>query len=130
MRARSPAGAAPVCSGASLPLLSPSLTRPRCAPRAETSKKELLETCEAVSIIETPPMIVVGVVGYVRTAQGLRGYNTVWAEHLNDEVKRRFYKNWCARACRPLSPPQALTLCCGAHLLVQVQVEEEGVHQV
>jgi sec-independent protein translocase protein TatB len=26
--------------------------------RAETSKKELLETCEAVTIIETPPMIV------------------------------------------------------------------------
>jgi Asp-tRNA(Asn)/Glu-tRNA(Gln) amidotransferase A subunit family amidase len=20
--------------------------------------------------------------------------NTVWAEHLNDEIKRRFYKNW------------------------------------
>ena len=55
----------------------------------------MLETCEAVSIIETPPMMVVGVVGYVRTAQGLRGYNTVWAEHLNDEIRRRFYKNWC-----------------------------------
>ena len=39
-------------------------------------------------------MIVVGVVGYVETAQGLRALTTVWAEHLNDEVKRRFYKNW------------------------------------
>lgn len=38
--------------------------------------------------------MVVGVVGYVRTAQGLRAYNTVWAEHLSDEVRRRFYKNW------------------------------------
>jgi len=37
---------------------------------------------------------VVGVVGYVETAQGLRALTTVWAEHLNDEVKRRFYKNW------------------------------------
>jgi len=34
------------------------------------------------------------VVGYVETAQGLRALTTVWAEHLNDEVKRRFYKNW------------------------------------
>ena len=60
----------------------------------------MLETCEAVSIIETPPMIVVGLVGYVRTTTGLRAYNTVWAEHLNDEVKRRFYKNWCAARLR------------------------------
>jgi ribosomal protein L3 len=71
--------------------------------RAETSKKELLETCEAVTVIETPPMIVIGVVGYVRTAQGLRSVNTVWAEHLSEEVKRRFYKNWCA----PRAGPQA-----------------------
>jgi len=34
------------------------------------------------------------VVGYVETAQGLRALTTVWAQHLNDEVKRRFYKNW------------------------------------
>lgn len=39
-------------------------------------------------------MMVVGVVGYVETPQGLRALTTVWAEHLNDEVKRRFYKNW------------------------------------
>ena len=24
----------------------------------------------------------------------MRGKKTVWAEHLNDEVRRRFYKNW------------------------------------
>lgn len=35
----------------------------------KTSKKELLETCEAVTVIETPPIMVVGVVGYVRAAQ-------------------------------------------------------------
>ena len=32
-----------------------------------------------VTIIETPPMIVVGVVGYVQTPRGLRTLNTVWA---------------------------------------------------
>lgn len=35
---------------------------------AELHKKE---TCEAVTIIETPPMVVVGVVGYVKTPRGL-----------------------------------------------------------
>jgi len=47
-----------------------------------------------VTIIETPPIIVVGLVGYVITATGLRSYNTVWAQHLSQEVQRRFYKNW------------------------------------
>lgn len=58
------------------------------------SKLHKKETTEAVTIIETPPMVIVGVVGYVQTARGLRTLNTVWAEHLSDEVKRRFYKNW------------------------------------
>ena len=60
-------------------------------PGSKAHKKEVVE---AVTILETPPMIVVGIVGYVITAHGLRALTTVWAEHLNDEVKRRFYKNW------------------------------------
>ncbi|CAL5377958.1 unnamed protein product [Camellia sinensis] len=59
------------------------------------SKLHKKETCEAVTIVETPPMVVVGVVGYVKTPRGLRSLSTVWAQHLNEEVKRRFYKNWC-----------------------------------
>jgi len=39
-------------------------------------------------------MIVVGVVGYIETPKGLRSLTTVWASHLSDEVRRRFYKNW------------------------------------
>jgi large subunit ribosomal protein L3e len=39
-------------------------------------------------------MIIVGLVGYIETPRGLRSLTTVWAEHLSDEVKRRFYKNW------------------------------------
>jgi len=58
------------------------------------SKLHKKETVEAVSIVETPPMIVVGVVGYVPTSVGLRNLNTVWAEHLSEEAKRRFYKTW------------------------------------
>ncbi|KAF2442501.1 60S ribosomal protein-like protein L3 [Karstenula rhodostoma CBS 690.94] len=60
-------------------------------PGAKLHKKEIVE---AVSIIETPPMIAVGLVGYIETPRGLRSLTTVWAEHLSDEVKRRFYKNW------------------------------------
>jgi large subunit ribosomal protein L3e len=52
------------------------------------------EAVEAVTILEVPPMVVVGVVGYTETPTGLRTLTTVWAEHLNEEVKRRFYKNW------------------------------------
>ena len=52
------------------------------------------EVVEAVTIIETPPMVVVGVVGYCETPRGLRSLTTVFAEHLSDEIKRRFYKNW------------------------------------
>jgi len=60
-------------------------------PGSKMHKKEIVE---AVTILECPPMIVVGVVGYVETPRGLRTLATVWAHHLNDEVKRRFYKNW------------------------------------
>jgi len=58
------------------------------------SKLHKKEAVEAVTILETPPMVVVGVVGYVATPNGLRTLTTVWATHLSDEVKRRFYKNW------------------------------------
>lgn len=58
------------------------------------SKMHKKEVVEAVSIIETPPMVIVGVVGYVKTPRGLRSLTTVWAEHLAESVKRRFYKNW------------------------------------
>ncbi|KAI9013055.1 ribosomal protein L3-domain-containing protein [Gaertneriomyces semiglobifer] len=60
-------------------------------PGSKLHKKEVVE---AVTVIEAPPMVVVGVVGYVETPRGLRSLTTVWAEHLSDEVKRRFYKNW------------------------------------
>merc|ERR1712232_579385 len=52
------------------------------------------EVVDAVTVVETPPMVVVGVVGYVETPLGLRTLTTVFAEHLNEEFKRRMYKNW------------------------------------
>ncbi|ORY94004.1 60S ribosomal protein L3 [Syncephalastrum racemosum] len=60
-------------------------------PGSKMNKKEIVE---AVTVIEAPPMVIVGVVGYIETPRGLRSLTTVWAEHLSDEAKRRFYKNW------------------------------------
>jgi len=58
------------------------------------SKLNKKEVIEPVTIIETPPMVGVGIVGYVETPRGLRAFKTIWAEHISDEAKRRFYKNW------------------------------------
>jgi len=60
---------------------------------AKMNKKEVIEP---VSIIETPPMKGIGIVGYVETPRGLRTFKTVWASHISDEVKRRYTKNWYA----------------------------------
>lgn len=49
---------------------------------------------EAVTIIETPPMVCVGVVGYIETPRGLRQLKTIYAQHITEDCKRRFYKNW------------------------------------
>jgi len=37
---------------------------------------------------------VVGLVGYINTPKGLRSLTTVWTEHLDESLRRRFYKNW------------------------------------
>ena len=58
------------------------------------SKLHKKEAVEAVTVLEAPPMVVVGLVGYKETPNGLRTVTTVWASHLSEEVRRRFYKNW------------------------------------
>jgi large subunit ribosomal protein L3e len=67
------------------------ITRMVTKPGSKMHKKE---TLEAVTILESPPMIVVGIVGYVKTPRGLRSLTTIWAQHLSEECRRRFYKNW------------------------------------
>ncbi len=52
------------------------------------------EAIEAVTILETPPMVVCGLIGYTETPKGLRALTTVWSQFMNESVKRRFYKNW------------------------------------
>jgi len=58
------------------------------------SKMHKREVLESVTIIETPPLIVIGFVGYSLTPFGLRALRTVWAQHLSEDALRRFYKKW------------------------------------
>jgi len=60
-------------------------------PGSKLHKKEVIEAC---TVLEAPPAIVCGVVGYIETPRGLRALSTVWAHHLSVEFKRRLYKNW------------------------------------
>jgi large subunit ribosomal protein L3e len=60
-------------------------------PGSKLNKKEVVEP---VTILEAPPMIVCGVVGYVETPRGPRNLTNVWAGHINEECKRRFYRNF------------------------------------
>jgi len=60
-------------------------------PGSKLHKKEVVE---AVTVIETPPVVVVGIVGYIDTPRGLRALTTVWASKIDKNTLRRFYKNW------------------------------------
>jgi len=62
--------------------------------RNSANKKEVRDVVEAVTIVECPNMVPVGIVGYVPTVNGLRALTTVWATKLSDTVKRRMYKHW------------------------------------
>ena len=62
--------------------------------RREGKKTIKKDVVHSVSVIECPAMKVIGLVGYVPTPRGLRTLSTVWAQNLDNDVKRRFYKNW------------------------------------
>jgi len=62
--------------------------------RKPGSKVHNKEIVEPVTILETPPMVVVGIVGYLQTPTGLRALTTVWAQTIGEEFLRRLYKNW------------------------------------
>lgn len=50
------------------------------------------ELMEAVTLLEAPPMVVHGVVGYKNTLDGLVRTKLILAEHLSEGVIRRMYK--------------------------------------
>merc|ERR1711981_882852 len=61
------------------------------------------DVVHSVSVVECPPMKVIGLVGYVETPRGLRTLSTVFAQSLDNDVKRRFYKNWMAAKMKAFS---------------------------
>jgi len=63
-------------------------------PKRPGSKIHNREIVEAVTIIETPPVVVVGIIGYIETATGLRSLTTAWAQNMAPEFLRRLYKKW------------------------------------
>merc|ERR1711935_1205148 len=71
-------------------------------PGSAINKKEVVEP---VTIIETPPLKVVGVTGYISTPDGPRSIKTVWAARLSDEVRRRFYRNWFSSKKKAFTKP-------------------------
>jgi len=60
-------------------------------PGSRLNKKEVVE---AVTIVECPKMVVVGLVGYIETPRGLKKVKSLFAEHLEESVIRRFYKRY------------------------------------
>ena len=64
--------------------------------RREGKKVIKKDVVHATSVVECPPMKVIGMVGYIETPRGLRALSTVWAQQIDTGVKRRFYKNYYA----------------------------------
>jgi len=62
--------------------------------RRQASKLDKCELVEATTIVEVPAMKGAGLVGYIETPRGLRAFQTVWANTLSEDFKRRLYKNW------------------------------------
>merc|ERR1712212_706804 len=81
-------------------------------PGSKVNKKEVVE---AVTILETPPLVCVGLVGYIETPRGMRALKTVWAEHIGEECKRRVYKNW--------SQSQKKKYCTTIRIIVHTQMK-------
>jgi hypothetical protein len=61
------------------------------ADAAKDTSEAMKETCEAVTIVEVPLIIIVGLVMYINMSRGLRSLNTVWAQHLSNEVTYKEY---------------------------------------
>merc|ERR1712194_669635 len=54
------------------------------------SKGGAREIVEAVTVIETPPLVCVGMVGYIETPRGLRALKTIWERpQSNQEILHR-----------------------------------------
>lgn len=71
------------------------IVRDMTKPGSRLHKKEVVE---AVTIIECPKMVVVGMVGYIQTPRGLKAVKTLFAQKLSECAIRRFYKRYRGKA--------------------------------
>jgi len=62
--------------------------------KREGKKSIKKDIVEPVTVVECPPIKVIGMVGYINTPRGLRTLATVYAQNLPTGVIRRFYKNY------------------------------------
>jgi large subunit ribosomal protein L3e len=62
--------------------------------RREGKKTIKKDVVHSATVVECPPLKVIGVVGYIQAPRGLRTLATVFAQNMDADVKRRFYKNW------------------------------------
>jgi large subunit ribosomal protein L3e len=62
--------------------------------KREGKKSIKKDIVEPVTVLECPPIKVIGMVGYIMTPRGLRTLATVYAQNLPNGVIRRFYKNY------------------------------------
>lgn len=60
-------------------------------PGSKLNKKECVE---AVTIVECPKIVVVGITGYQETPRGLKKLKTVFAANLDESCIRRFYRRY------------------------------------
>merc|ERR1712137_535286 len=95
------------------------------------SKAHKKEAVEAVTIIECPPLYIVGLVGYIETPKGLRTLTTVWAQHLSDLVKRRFYRNFYASKKKAFSREleRIKKYCTVVRAIAHTQTDKIGLRQ-
>jgi large subunit ribosomal protein L3e len=62
--------------------------------KREGKKSIKKDIVEPVTVVECPPIKIIGMVGYITTPRGLRTLATVYAQSLPTGVIRRFYKNY------------------------------------
>ncbi|KAI5172047.1 large subunit ribosomal protein L3e [Nematocida sp. LUAm3] len=60
----------------------------------EKTKQGSKEIVDPVSILEVPACVAFGLVGYQTTPKGLKIVKTILAEHIDESVKRRYYKRY------------------------------------
>jgi large subunit ribosomal protein L3e len=57
-----------------------------------SDKKVIKQVVRLATVLDAPAMIGAGIAGYIQTPQGIQQAYCVWASHIAESAKRRFYK--------------------------------------